>query len=93
MSYELKWTPLAKDNYLETVSYIYDTWGELSAEKFTDDLEASLKNLERFPFVGKQHHMIPSIRQLVLGRQQSLYYTVFDNMVLILNIMDARKQR
>ncbi|MEO6283228.1 MAG: type II toxin-antitoxin system RelE/ParE family toxin, partial [Dyadobacter sp.] len=89
----LKWTSLAKDNYLDTVSYIYDTWGESSAEKFTDNLETSLKNLERFPFVGKQHDLIPSVRQLVLGRQQSLYYTVFDNMVLILNIIDARKRR
>lgn len=92
MSYEIKWTPLAKDNYLETVSYIYDTLGESSAEKFTDNLDSSLKNLGRFPFIGKQNAQLPSVRQLVLSKQQSLYYTVFDNIVLILNIIDARMQ-
>ena len=92
MSYEIKWTPLAKDNYFETVSYIYDAWGEISAEKFTDDLEASLKNLERFHFIGKPHALLPSVRELVLGKHQSLFYTVFENTVLILNLIDSRRK-
>ncbi|WP_026629581.1 type II toxin-antitoxin system RelE/ParE family toxin [Dyadobacter alkalitolerans] len=92
MAYEIKWTLLAKDNYFETVSYIYDTWGETSAEKFTDNLEASLKNLERFHFIGKPYPLLPSVRQLVLGKHQSLFYTVFENTILILNLIDSRRK-
>lgn len=92
MAYEIKWSPLAKENYSDIAYYLYDNWGSESAVKFTDDLEASLKNLERLPFIGKEHPSIPSVRQLVLGKQQRLFYTVFDNVVFVLNIVNTARQ-
>ncbi len=93
MAYEIKWTRLAKDDYSEIVRYLYDTWGERSAEKFTDNLQASLKRLEEHPFIGKQDNFIYSIRELVLSKRHSLFYTVFDDIVLIMNIVNTARQR
>jgi len=55
VAYEIKWTPISKDNYHEIVSYLYDELGLNAAEKFTKELQDRLKKLERFPYIGKQH--------------------------------------
>ena len=91
MAYELKWTQVAKDNYHEIVSYIYDTLGEVIAERFTDELQSRLSKLEIFPFVGKQHSTLSSVRQLIIGKHHILFYTVIDNSVIVLNVLDCKR--
>ena len=93
MAFEIKWTSAAKENYHEMVSYIYDEWGPTDAEKFTDLLQSQLKYLEHFPFMGKHHLTISSVRQLIISKQQILFYTVVDKMIVVLNIIDSRTMR
>lgn len=93
MAYEIKWSPLAKSDYTEIVSCLYDIGGDLSAEKFTNSLQASLQRLEYYPFIGKEDNFIPSMRELVLGKRYSLFYTVFEDIVLIMNIVNTAKRR
>lgn len=93
MVYEIKWSPLAKRDYTEIVSYLYDIGGDLSAEKFTDNLEASLRRLERYPFIGKEDRLISAMRELVISKRHSLFYTVFDNIVFIMNIVNTAQRR
>ncbi|WP_090376016.1 type II toxin-antitoxin system RelE/ParE family toxin [Dyadobacter sp. SG02] len=93
MAYKIEWTRLAKEDYTEIVSYLYDIWGDLSAEKFTNNLQASLGRLEEYPFIGKEDNFIPSMRKLVLGKRHSLFYTVYDDIVLIMNIKSTSRKR
>ncbi|WP_106599404.1 type II toxin-antitoxin system RelE/ParE family toxin [Dyadobacter jiangsuensis] len=91
--YEIKWSPLAKKDYTDIISYLYDVGGDRSAERFTDSLQASLQRLERYPFIGTADEMIPSMRKLLLHNKYRLAYTVFENTVLIMNITHSSKRR
>jgi len=91
MAYEIKWTQVAKDNYHEIVSYIYDTLGEIIAERFTDELQFRLSKLEIFPFIGKQHSTLSAVRQLIVGKHHILFYAVVDYSVIVLNVLDCKR--
>ncbi len=88
MAFEIKWTPAAKENYHAIVSYIYDEFGADSAEKFTDELQTRLQYLEKFPFIGRQHSSLSAVRQLVISKHQMLFYTVLEDSVIVLNVID-----
>ena len=93
MAYELEWTDPAKENFSEIAGYLYDTWGEASAEKFATKLEASLKVLEQFPFAGKQHDHIPAVYELVISRHHSLFYIVNARKVMLINILNSAQRK
>ncbi len=92
MAYEIEWTAPAKENFSKIVGYLYDTWGEASAEKFTIKLQASLRVLEEFPFTGKQHDHITAVHELVISRHHSLYYIVHARKVMLLNILNSNQK-
>ncbi|GGC02722.1 type II toxin-antitoxin system RelE/ParE family toxin [Dyadobacter sediminis] len=91
MVYKIKWTEIAKDNYHEMVSYIYDILGETVAERFTDELQSSLGKLEMFPFIGMQRSILSSVRKLTVGKHHILFYTVIDNSEVVLNVLDCKR--
>ncbi|MDR6809326.1 plasmid stabilization system protein ParE [Dyadobacter sp. BE34] len=93
MAYEIEWTDPAKENFSEIVGYLFDTWGEASAEKFTAKLEASLAILEQFSFAGKQHDHIPAVHELVISKHHSLFYIVHDRKVMVINILNSARRR
>ena len=93
MAYEIEWTDPAKENFSEIVGYLYDTWGEASAEKSTTKLEGSLEILKQFPFAGKQHDYISAIHELVISKHHSVFYIVHDRKVMLINILNAAKRR
>ncbi|WP_439558372.1 type II toxin-antitoxin system RelE/ParE family toxin [Dyadobacter sp.] len=93
MAYEIKWTADARRDYTEIISYLYDQWGFEIADEFTDKLKHQLDLLSKYPFLGKKHRAFSSVHEFVLGRHQTLYYTVFDNTVLLMNIRDNRRSK
>ncbi|WP_084165787.1 type II toxin-antitoxin system RelE/ParE family toxin [Dyadobacter crusticola] len=93
MAYEIKWTADARRDYTEVISYLYDQWGFESADLFTDKLKFQLDLLREYPFMGKKHRTIGSLHEFVLGKHQTLYYTVFDNTVLVMDIRDNRRSK
>ena len=93
MAYEIEWTDPARENFSEIAGYLYDTWGEASAEKFTTKLGASLEILEQFPFAGKQHDHVPAVRELVISKHHSLFYIVHDRKVMLINMLNSSKRK
>ncbi|QRR02745.1 type II toxin-antitoxin system RelE/ParE family toxin [Dyadobacter sandarakinus] len=93
MAFKVKWTAIAKENYREALSYIYDEWGGQVAERFTEELEAKIEVLVKFPYLGRQHSSLPAVRQLVVRKKQVLFYTVVDADIIILNLLNTSRKR
>ncbi len=91
MVYEVKWTNAARDNYRDIVSFIYDKWGQNSAERFTEELQTALMHLTTFPFMGRQDAKLSYVRQLVISGHQILFYSVVDDFIVVLNVIDSKR--
>jgi plasmid stabilization system protein ParE len=45
------------------------------------------------PFLGKEHSELDAVRKLPIPPHNVLYYTILNNQIIVLNILDSRKQK
>lgn len=91
MTRKIVWSPLAKQDYDNILSYLYQNWGFDTVVKFMDNTEGYLQQIINNP---KQFHMNrkkEKIRKCVISKQNSLYYTEENNLIYILRIFDNRQ--
>jgi plasmid stabilization system protein ParE len=93
MAFKVEWTDNAKENIRDITSYLLDNWSFEIAEKFTDNLIEQTLRLERMPFLGKEHSELGAVRKLPIPPHNILYYTILSNQIIVLNILDSRKQK
>lgn len=90
MARQIVWTPQARDDYSNLVSYLLDNFGDKLAESFTDRLASVLKSLEVMPFIGKSHPRFTAIRQVIIKPYTVLCYTVLVDQIVVINLLDSR---
>jgi plasmid stabilization system protein ParE len=93
MARQVVWTDDAKENIRAITNYLLEEWNFEVAENFSDKLIASTLQLETMPFLGKKHPDLSAVRQLVISPQNLLYYTVYKDEVIVLNVIDSRLRK
>ncbi len=91
-TFKVVWSADAKENIRDIFDYLLDNWSDAVAEKFTDNILALTLQLETFPYSGKPHRIMSAVRQLILKPHNIVYYTILDNTVYILNVIDGRHE-
>lgn len=91
MDYQIAWTGEAKENYREIAIYLLDSYSLQVADRFTDTVAAKIQLLENTPFIGRRLDGLPAVRKLPVAPFSVLYYTVVEEKVIILNILDSRR--
>jgi hypothetical protein len=44
------------------------------------------------PFLGKEHSELDAVRKLPISPHNVLFYTILSDKIIVLNILDSRKQ-
>ena len=91
MAYQIVWHDNAKEDLRDILNYLLDNWSDEVAEKFNDALFGKLQSLERNPFIGIASRQVISLRKLLIVPQSYLYYTVIKDQIVVMNIVDTRK--
>lgn len=91
MDYAIVWSADAKENYRLIALYLLDAFGFAVADRFTDIINDKLRILEQMPFIGRRLDGLTAVRKLPLQPYNMIYYTVVEQQVIILNILDSRK--
>jgi addiction module RelE/StbE family toxin len=92
MAFKIEWTDNAKEDIRDITSYLLNNWSFEVAEKFTDNLIEQTMRLEKMPFLGKEHSELDAVRKLPISPHNILFYTIFNDIIIVLNILDSRKQ-
>lgn len=50
-----------------------------------------LRILEHSPFIGRRLSALPGVRKLPIGPYNILYYSVIEQQVCIINMLDSRR--
>lgn len=91
MTFLVKLTDEAKQNYTQIKYYLTQEFGENVVRDFAQRLEHC------FSLIGKNPHLFPifdeklDIRRAVLSKEVSIYYIIKESEVHILSIFDNRK--
>lgn len=91
MDYTVVWSDDAKENYRTITLYLLDAFGFDTADRFTDSIAVKLRILEKMPLIGRRLDTLTAVRKLPLQPYNTIYYSVVDQQVIILNILDSRR--
>jgi plasmid stabilization system protein ParE len=78
--------------FYEIVNYLMDNWSFEVADKFTDDVEEILNQITEQPFSGPRIMRVRSLRKIPLKPHYSLLYSILDDIIYIMNIVDNRQK-
>jgi len=91
MVVSVKWTKRAQSNFEDTVQYIENEWGTKSSQKFVGKVNRLLQTLRNQCGVGKIEIKEKGIRAFVFTRQNTVFYRIKENKIIILAIFDNRR--
>lgn len=91
MVVSVKWTKRAQSNFEDTVQYIENEWGTKSSQKFVGKVNRLLQTLRNQSGVGKIEIKEKGIRAFVFTRQNTVFYRIKENKIIILAIFDNRR--
>ena len=89
MQLQIFWSKRASDDFDETLSYLYDNWGEKSTLKFIDKIDELIHYISQNPFIYPL--VKDNIRKCVVNKYTTLYYRVKDDTVEIITLFGNRQ--
>ena len=92
MAYEIIWSKDTRENYRDIIDTLLKRWSFEVAEEFSDKIIERLELLEMNLYLGTSHPEISSLRKLLIPPNNYLYYTVVNQQVILLNIVDSRRK-
>ncbi|WP_371927308.1 type II toxin-antitoxin system RelE/ParE family toxin [Pontibacter sp. HSC-36F09] len=88
---EVVWSERATEEYLATLSYILDIWGDNAAQKFESTIQMQIQRIaqspQQFPLVSESR----SVRRCVATPQNSIFFRETESQIQILACFDNRQ--
>ncbi|WP_299984465.1 type II toxin-antitoxin system RelE/ParE family toxin [uncultured Pontibacter sp.] len=88
---EVIWSQKASDEYLATLSYVLEEWGDSAADKFETTIQMQIQriaqNPQQFPVVSKSKN----VRRCVATPHNSLFFRETETQIQILTCFDNRQ--
>lgn len=92
MAKTLKWSDSAGEDFHEIINYLLDNCSFEVADKFTDDVEDILDQITEQPFSAPRIMRVRSLRKIQLKPHYSLLYSILDDFIYVMNIVDNRQK-
>jgi plasmid stabilization system protein ParE len=70
--------------------YLEKSFGQGSVKKFWSAFDHQISIIRKFPESGAPTK-IPGVRSFIAGKHSRVYYKVFDNNIVIINMYDMRQ--
>jgi len=90
MDYSIRWSPEAIEDFERIETYLSENWSVEVVNNFKQKLSKRLELIKKYP---KLHVALSSkmeLRRSVLNKQISIIYTVKDDVIFIVGLLDNR---
>jgi plasmid stabilization system protein ParE len=91
MALEIVWSSRADKKFDKILDYLVKEWGNKVTKSFVKKVYDFLDILSEFPEIGTLEDKRKGIRGFVIIQQVSIFYTIQDNRIIILNFFDNRQ--
>ena len=92
MALKIKWSRFADKSFDHILEYMESEWGENVTRKFVRRTYEFTDILSEFPELGSIENSEKQIRGFVLVKQITVFYSVKNNLIIILNFYDNRQK-
>jgi plasmid stabilization system protein ParE len=87
----VKWSKSATEDFNDTVRYLEKNWSKKVVDKFVRSIRKEVSQLAIFPFAFPVTNQRKDVRRCVVSKINSIYYSIENDIVLILAIIDNRQ--
>lgn len=87
---KIRWTVRASKNLDKILEYLEDEWDIKTVQNFATKLLNLLETLKSKPEIGKIVEKDKEIRSFVLTKQNTVFYRIKDQQIIILQLFDNR---
>lgn len=87
---KIRWTTRATKNLDKIIEYLENEWDVKTVQNFASRLLNLLETLKSKPEIGRLVEKDKGIRVFVLTKQNTLFYRIKDQQIIILQIFDNR---
>ncbi|HKK38094.1 MAG TPA: type II toxin-antitoxin system RelE/ParE family toxin [Cryomorphaceae bacterium] len=87
----IRLSTLAEFKLLHLLQYLEEEWSVKSKEKFLNTFRSKMEYLSQNPLACKQSDVRSDLRSLVLTKQNTLFYTIQADSILVVTIFDSRQ--
>lgn len=87
---QIFWTDDALHSLEETIDYLKEEYDNQSVLKYKEKVRNIVNLLKKFPMAGVKSSERPSLRKILVTRQSSMVYTINDDKLIILLLIDNR---
>jgi len=88
--YQVIWSPLAEETYLNTLSQILDRWSIKETEDFEAKVEGLLEKLKTQKYLCPASSKQSNLRRCVIAPQTSLVYQINNDVIELVAFFDNR---
>jgi plasmid stabilization system protein ParE len=91
MALEIVWSNRADKKFDSILEYLAEEWGNKVTKAFVKKVYDFLDILSEFPEIGTLENKEKAIRGFVIVKQVSVFYTIRNHRIIILNFFDNRQ--
>lgn len=88
--FEIFWSELAEDSYIQILNYLLDNQYSNAAIKLDQSTEKLMSRLQNFSELCPPSSKIPQLRKCAVNEYISMIYRVSDNLIEIVAFIDNR---
>ncbi|KAA6306721.1 hypothetical protein EZS27_041616 [termite gut metagenome] len=87
----VEWSDVARDDLEKIIRYLENNWSTKVINKFSHNIDKEIDRLALFPCAFPVTRRRKDVRRCVVSKINSIYYSVKENTILILAIIDNRQ--
>ena len=84
-------TSIAQWQLLQLLSYLSEEWSVKIRDEFLEKFKKAIEQIQLFPEACQEVKYRKNVRRKIVTEQNSIYYTEFENEILVLAIFDNRQ--
>lgn len=88
--FQIIWSPLATETYLDLLASILENWSLEVAQKFDDQINALLDKLTIYNQLCPPSDRMPDLRKCTISEQTSLVYQIKGRQIELVAFFDNR---
>lgn len=91
MSFEINWTPRAKNNLDSIKTYLSEEWSNSTSKSFESKVKDFTEIIKEFPNLGSVEYNSKGIRGFQITKQIRIFYRIKGTRIIILALFDTRQ--
>lgn len=88
---EILHTPRAREDLIDIWRYTFDEWGERQADKYLDEIESKILQLQENPELGRARNDVRADYRSLTANRHTVFYKIGSDVITIIRVLHSSR--